>query len=743
VVGENKFLLFKFPLEKLLFLIMEEIYGFVDSIVFVESESGFTVARLKEPKKKEPTCIVGVMPSIQPGETMRCKGGWKIHPEYGQQFEVKSFSIQTPSDLVGIQKYLESGMIKGIGPVYAERIVKCFGLNTLEIIDKSPGRLLEVAGIGDKRVEKIKACWQDQRSIRDVMIFLRGHGVSPSYAQKIFKNYGDKSIEKVRSNPFQLAKEIHGIGFKTADLIAQSLNIPTDSPARIDAGIEHTLWELSNDGHVCYSFKDLIPEVETILQVPKELIEKRIEALVERQDLVKENETVWVKPLFLTEIGIARELARLSQSGCRIRPVDVEKAVEWVERQLKIELAPEQKIAAMLGVKEKVLIITGGPGTGKSTITKAILSISEKVTQRILLAAPTGRAAKRMTEITGKKAFTIHNLLEFSFATGKFKRNRDNPLACDLFIVDEASMIDTQLMNHLLKAIPTDARIIFIGDIDQLPSVGPGNVLKDLIQSERIAVIQLKKIFRQAAGSLIVTNAHRINQGEFPDISYHPQGDFQFIEAENPEDVIKIILDLVSHRLTKSHRFHRFDDIQVLSPMKRGLIGSENLNTLLQQQLNPSPTPLFRFGRCFHVGDKVMQIRNNYEKEVYNGDVGKIVEIDLTDQTLKVGFEGKIVPYDFIEIDELVLAYAISIHKYQGSECPCVIIPIHTSHFKMLFRNLLYTGLTRGKKRVVFVGTKKALAIAIRNEEVLKRQTGLKEAVRQFLSMKLVHQALL
>jgi exodeoxyribonuclease V alpha subunit len=413
-----------------------------------------------------------------------------------------------------------------------------------------------------------------------------------------------------------------------------------------------------------------------------------------------------------------------------------------VQQRLKIELAEEQKVAVGQGVKEKLLIITGGPGTGKSTITKAILSIIEKITTRIILAAPTGRAAKRMSEITGKKAFTIHSLLEIDFKTGKFKRNRDNPLVCELIIVDEASMIDTQLMNHLLKAIPSDARVIFIGDVDQLPSVGPGNVLKDLIQSERIPVIKLKKIFRQAAGSLIVTNAHRINQGEFPDISYNPKADFQFIEAENPEDVLKIILDLVANRLPKSHRFHRFDDIQVLSPMKRGLIGSENLNTVLQQQLNPSPTPLFRLGRCFHVGDKVMQIRNNYEKEVYNGDIGKIIEIDLVEQTMKVAFEGKIMPYDFIEIDELILAYAVSIHKYQGSECPCVIIPIHTTHFRLLFRNLLYTGLTRGKKRVVFVGTKKALAIAIRNEEVLKRHTGLKMALCQSSAFISLHYSL-
>lgn len=715
---------------------MEEIYGYIENIVFAESEKGFTVARLKEPKKTELTCIVGFMPSIQPGETIRCRGGWKLHPDYGQQFEVKSFDLQAPSDLIGIQKYLESGMIKGIGPAYAGRIVKSFGLDTLDVIDKSPDRLSEVKGLGEKRIHRIKECWHEQRAIRDVMVFLRGHGVSPSYAQKIYKKYADQSIEKVKNNPYQLAKEIHGIGFKSADAIAQNIGVPFDSPARIDAGIEHTLWELSTEGHVCYPEADLIPAVGEILQVPKEGIEKRLQVLVERQDLVKEEELIWIKPLFLTETGIAKELARLKASFCRIRAVQSDKAVEWVQQKLSIELAPEQRDAVELGVQEKLLIVTGGPGTGKSTITKAILAITEKISGQIILAAPTGRAAKRMSEITGKKASTIHSLLAIDFKTGKFKRNRDNPLDCSLIIVDEASMIDTQLMNHLLKAIPSDARAIFIGDIDQLPSVGPGNVLKDIIQSERIAVIQLKKIFRQAAGSMIINNAHRINQGEFPDISYNPRGDFQFIEAENPEDVVKTVIELVTTRLTKSHRFHRFDDIQVLCPMKRGLIGSENINAVLQQEMNPSPTPLQRMGRCFHIGDKVMQIRNNYEKEVYNGDIGKIVEIDLTEQTLKVVFDGKSVPYDFIEIDELVLAYAVSIHKSQGSEYPCVIVPVHTSHYMMLFRNLLYTGLTRGKRRVIFVGTKKAISIAIRNEEVQKRHTGLKAAVCKFLPVR-------
>jgi exodeoxyribonuclease V alpha subunit len=674
------------------------------------------------------------MPSLQPGETIRCQGQWKMHSEYGMQFEVKAFELQAPSDLLGIQKYLESGMIKGIGPAYAERIVKRFGLTTLDVIEKEPERLLDIAGLGKKRVERIKSCWHEQQAIRTVMIFLRGHKVSPAFAHKIFKKYGDASIQKVQENPFRLAQEIHGIGFKSADQIAQGLGMPLDAPERLEAGITHTLWELSSDGHVCYPLEGLIPEVEKILEAPAEKIQARVEALIERGDLVQEGERVWVKPLFLSEVAIAKELARLVQSLGVLRAVHIEKALEWVQQKLHIELAPEQKEAVGLGVQEKILIVTGGPGTGKSTITKAILAITEKLTSKIVLTAPTGKAAKRMQEITGKHASTIHALLEMDFKTGLFKKNRDNPLEGDLIIVDEASMIDTQLMMHLLRAVPSTARLILIGDIYQLPSVGPGNVLKDLICSERIGVIQLKKIFRQAAGSQIITNAHKINQGEFPDLTYHPKGDFQFIEAEEAEEVLSIIIDLVCNQLPRTHRFHLLDDIQVLCPMKRGVIGCDNLNSLLQKKINPSPTPLVRMGRCFHIGDKVMQIRNNYEKQVYNGDVGRIVELDLSDEVLTVNFDGRLVSYDFTEVDELILAYAVSIHKYQGSECPCVIIPVHTAHYMMLFRNLLYTGLTRGKKRAIFVGTKKALSIAVRNEEVLRRHTGLQEAARRYLS---------
>lgn len=715
---------------------MEEIHGYIENIVFSESEKGFTVARLKEPKKTELTCIVGIMPSVQPGESIRCKGEWKNHPQHGRQFEVSAFELQAPSDLVGIQKYMESGMIKGIGPVYAERIIKQFGLQTLEIIDSAPQRLLEVPGIGEKRIEKIATCWQQQKSIRTVMIFLRGHGVSPSYAQKIFKAYGDASIEKVKNEPFALAKEIFGIGFKIADKIAEGMGIPNDSPGRIDAGIEHVLWESSEEGHTCLPELEIVPAAQNLLQVEPAQIQTRLAHLIQDNLLIKEDELVWVKPLYLGELGIAREIARLSQNPSRLRSVDIGKALAWVQGQMKIELASEQKEAIAQGIKDKVLVITGGPGTGKSTITKAILSITEKLTSKMILAAPTGRAAKRMSEITGKKAFTIHSLLEMDFNAGGFKRNKNNPLDCDLIIVDEASMIDTQLMYHLLKAIPNESRLILIGDIDQLPSVGPGTVLKDLIYSECLKISKLEQIFRQAAGSRIVTNAHFINQGQFPDISTRKKSDFFFLGAETPEAILNLVVDLVKNRLPKTYRLHRFDEIQILSPMKKGVIGTENLNLVLQQTLNPSPSPLFRMGRAFHMGDKVMQIRNNYQKHVYNGDVGKIVAIDADEQAIKVSFDDKIVDYDFAEIDELVLAYAVSIHKYQGSECPCVIIPIHTSHFKLLYRNLLYTGITRGKRLVILVGSKKALAIAVKNEDVIKRHTGLQKRIKEFLIRK-------
>lgn len=710
---------------------MDQLSGYIENIVFSSDETGFTVARLKQPKEKDLTTLTGTMPGINPGETIHCRGIWKHHPKHGRQFEVQGYELTAPVDVMGIRKYLESGLVKGVGVVYAKRIVDHFGVETLKVIDQAPSRLLEVPGIGEKRMEHIAACWGEQKSIRRVMIFLQSHNVRPSFAQKIFKTYGEDSIERVKENPYGLAKDIFGIGFKSADSLAQNLGIEKDSPIRIAAGIEHVLWELSSDGHVCYPIEAFLEAAQLILEVGAEKIREQIQGLVKKGGVVEapieETPSIWVSPLYHAEIGIARELLRVQEASCHIRPVLVDKALEWVQEKLSIRFAKEQKEAIQNCLEEKLHIVTGGPGTGKSTITRAILSITSKITDKITLAAPTGRAAKRLSEITGKKAFTIHSLLEFDFQHGGFKRNRENPLSCELIIIDEASMIDTLLMYHLLKALPDKTRVIFIGDIDQLPSVGPGNVLKDMIASERISVTRLKHIFRQGRGSRIVKNAHRINAGFFPDIEPDPESDFAFFELENPEEILGNIIEFIKRKIPEQFSFDPIDDVQILSPMKRGVIGTDNLNHALQKELNPQPFEINRMGRIFRLRDKVMQIRNNYDKKVFNGDVGRISAIDVEDQKLVVDFEGKEVLYDFSELDELMLAYAVSVHKYQGSECPCIIIPIHISHFKLLFRNLLYTGITRGKKRVILFGTKKALAIAVNTNNVQKRHTGLRE----------------
>jgi len=708
---------------------MEELSGYVEAIVYAVPENGFTVARLKESGKKDLTTIVGCLPSLQPGETVCCQGTWKVHPTHGKQFEVGEYTVRMPCDVMGIQKYLESGLVDGIGEVFAQRIVERFGLDTLQVLDETPHKLLEIPGFGQKKLTKLIACWKKQRSIRDVMIFLRAHGLSPGYAQRIYKTYGDESIEKVKENPYKLAKEVDGIGFKMADAIAQKLGFSLHSPDRIGAGVEFVLWELGGEGHTCYPLPDFLPLAEQKLEVTQELIEAEIKREVEQERLVMREGVIWLKLLFAYEQGISRDLVRLREGEQAIRPINAPKAVEWIQQLLQIEFAEQQVEAVVRALSDKVHIVTGGPGTGKSTITNAILRVTEKLTNKILLAAPTGRAAKRLTQITRRKAFTIHALLEMDFASGGFKRSRENPIECDLLIVDEASMIDTALLFFLLRATPTSARILFIGDVDQLPSVGAGNVLRDVISSRVIPTTCLTEIFRQAKGSKIVTNAHRINQGEFPDLQTLEKSDFHFIEADIPEAIAEVILHLVSQDIPQKWRFDPFLEIQVITPMKRGVIGSENLNVLLQTLLNPSDTPLLRGSSRYHTGDKVMQICNNYDKNVYNGDVGKIVTISSTNQQLEVEFDERIVEYHFSELDELVLAYATSIHKYQGSECPCIVIPIHTSHFKLLHRNLLYTAVTRGKKQVYLVGSKKAIAIAIHNDQVQKRHTGLEKAL--------------
>lgn len=731
---------------------MEEIKGYIERITFQNAENGWTVARMKVPKNYDLTTIVGNMPSIQVGETIRCKGYWHNDKNFGYQFQVKDYEVETPSSIAGIKKYLGSGLVKGIGNVFADRIVTYLGEDTLNIIDTNPDKLLEVSGIGKKRIEKIKSCWAEQKAVREVMIYLQKLAVSPAYAQKIFKKYGDESIFRIEQNPYDLAKDIWGIGFKTADKIAQNMKIAKDSDVRIDAGVEYVLSELSNNGHTCFPVEDFTEEAAKLLEVKAEQVQNRLEEIALENRVVLSNlvvdsfnsqpETrnselvphIWLQTFYVSEVGIAKELRRLENGKTDFRQIDNEKAVEWAEKLMHIQLADNQKIAVKTSFTEKVHIITGGPGTGKSTITKVILAVMKTLTDKILLAAPTGRAAKRMAEITKMEAKTIHALLKFDFKMNGFTHNREKPLDCDLIIIDEASMLDTVLMYSLLKAIPTTARVIFVGDIDQLPSVGAGNVLNDLIQSKTIPVTRLTDIFRQAASSKIITNAHRVNAGIFPDINIEKDSDFFFVEEEDTEKMVMLIGDLVATRLPKRYGFNRLSEIQVLSPMNRGVVGNRGLNEYLQKRLNPSNEPLVKLGRSFHVNDKVMQIVNNYDKEVYNGDVGRITKIDRIEQELHVEIDKNNIVYDFTEIDELVLAYSVSIHKYQGSECPCVVIPIHTTHYNLLFRNLVYTGITRGKKLVILVGTKRALQIAVKNNRVSKRHTGLQQAILQEFS---------
>ena len=714
---------------------MDEIHGHIERITFQNVENGWTVARLQEPKKKEVTTIVGTMTSVQIGETIRCWGIWKNDTNFGFQFVVQDYKVEQPSTVQGIQKYLGSGMIKGVGKEFAKRIVREYGVETLNIINDTPDVLMDIAGIGAKRLERIKICWQEQKSIREVMVFMQGQGISPTYAQKVFKQYGEEAIQVIQNNPYQLAKDIWGIGFKTADDAAQKLGIAKDADIRIDSGVEWVLNQLANDGHTCFPIDKFLEKAREILGVDTALIDARLETIEGEERITTgvltiDNQMtamIWLKVFAVCEKGIGTELKRLKNEISPLSDTDLTKAIAWAERKLAIQLAKNQRLAVNNSLSEKVHIITGGPGTGKSTITKVILEIAKTLTDKILLAAPTGRAAKRMSEITGMEAKTIHSLLKFDFSINGFKHNRDNPLDCELIIVDEASMIDTVLMYSLLKAIPGESKLIFVGDIDQLPSVGAGNVLKDFIDSKTLPVTQLTEIFRQAKDSQIIINAHRVNAGVFPEITNAKDSDFFFINEEDTEKMTETIVALVQKRLPKAYGFDAINDIQVLSPMNRGVIGNRRLNEVLQKKLNPSYEPLVKAGRTFHEQDKVMQIRNNYDKDVYNGDVGRIRQIDTFEQEVLVDFDGRMVVYDFPDLDQLVLAYSVSVHKYQGSECPCVILPVHQSHYNMLFRNLIYTGITRGKRMVVLIGTMKALGMAVRNNQVAKRFTGLKE----------------
>ncbi|MEK6718290.1 MAG: ATP-dependent RecD-like DNA helicase [candidate division NC10 bacterium] len=717
--------------------------GTVERITYVNEETQYVVARLDVPGRPDLVTIVGNLPSLTPGETLRLHGTWIHHKKYGDQFQVERYETVAPATLVGIQRYLGSGLIKGIGPVFAKRLVDAFGLDTLRVIEEEPDRLRTVEGIGRVRLQRITATWAEQKDIREVMLFLQGHGVSSAYAVKIFKAYGQAAIAAVQANPYRLARDIYGIGFKTADRIAQNLGVPSHSPLRAQAGIIHVLHALADEGHVYVPEEELLRDAETELEIPRDLLAPAIAELAREEQVVAEEvpgggRGVYLKTLHVAEEQVARRPADLLRAPRLPVQVDAEKALAWMEGVTRLHLAPQQREAIRMALTHKALVITGGPGTGKTTILRCIILILERKGVRIHLASPTGRAAKRMTEATGREAMTIHRLLEWSPASAGFQRNAQRPLETDLVIVDEASMIDIALMNSLLRAVPLMATLILVGDADQLPSVGPGTVLRDILDSGRVPAGRLTEIFRQAEKSRIVQNAHRVNRGEFPDLSRPPRGeecDFHFLSEEDPERIQQLIVDLASHRLPARYGLDPVEDIQVLTPMHRGVIGAAQLNAALQAALNPARsgrTEVMRGGRVFREGDRVMQIRNNYDKGVYNGDIGRIARIDLQEQEVDVRVDGRPVTYDFSELDELVLAYAATVHKSQGSEYPAVILPIHTTHYPMLQRNLVYTAVTRARRLLVLVGTKKALAMAVKNDATQRRYSRLADRLVGF-----------
>jgi exodeoxyribonuclease V alpha subunit len=709
----------------------ERLSGSIERVTFHSEASGFCVLRVKVKGHRDVVTVVGSAASVSAGEFIDCLGVWANDRQHGLQFKAKELKVVPPTTLEGIEKYLGSGMVKGIGPHFAKKLVKAFGIDVFDVIEQTPERLQELDGIGPKRRQQVTAAWSEQKAIREIMVFLQSHGVGTSRSVRIYKTYGDEAIAKVQENPYRLALDIHGIGFKTADTLAQKLGIGMQSLIRAQAGVRHVLQEWSGEGH-CAAFRDQLVEMAVkLLDIPDNVIVQAIVGELAEENLVSElidgQEVLFLMPLYRAEIGCATHLLRLRQGALPWGEVDSRKAIPWVEEKTGLTLSESQKAAIGLVLHSKVSVITGGPGVGKTTLVNSILKILRAKRINIGLCAPTGRAAKRLSESTGLEAKTVHRLLEFDPEAFAFKHNDDNPLDIDLLVIDETSMMDVVLMNQLLKAIPTHAALLIVGDVDQLPSVGPGAVLADIIDSGYITTVRLTEIFRQAATSKIIVNAHKINQGQVPAAEKAGEAsDFYCLQAETPEEVFAKLIQVVAERIPKRFGFDPVNDIQILTPMNRGGLGARSLNIELQARLNGESEPkISKYGSTYAPGDKVIQNINNYDKEVFNGDIGQIQRINLEESLLYVQFDDRIVEYEFSELDEISLAYATSIHKSQGSEYPVVVMPLAMQHYTLLERNLVYTGVTRGKQLVVIIAEPKALRMAVRTQKSQRRLTNL------------------
>lgn len=729
----------------------ETLSGVIERITFHNLDNGYCVLRVMARGHRDAVTVVGHMPTATAGEFIEATGDWVNDRNFGQQFRASALKATPPHTTAGIARYLGSGLVKGIGPRYAQKIVDVFGDKTLEVIDQSPTFLTQVKGIGPKRIERIRASWAEQKYVRAIMVFLQSYGIGTARAVRIYKTYGENAIELVRSNPYRLSTDIWGIGFRTADELAQQLGIPRDSPLRARAAVRHVLQEAASNGHVAFPELLTVEQTTELTGIAPEAVNAAIEALRIDEEMIRERITdsapdteelledsfLYLKPLFLAELGVARSVTALRTGPHPLPEVDVERALAWVESKMGITCAEAQRAAVRAAVTEKFLILTGGPGTGKTTIVRAIIEIFAAKNLRLGLCAPTGRAAKRLTESTGREAKTIHRLLEFDAASGSFRRGKENPLDIDLLVVDESSMMDVVLANQLFRAIPPWACLLLVGDIDQLPSVGAGSVLNDLIASDAVGVVRLTEVHRQAGASWIIRAAHAVHHGQEPESAPAGGGDFYFVEAPDPPTVVEKLLTMVKERIPARFGLDPLRDVQILSPQVRTELGVLNLNKVLQEALNPVAPGIKevqRYSTIYRTGDKVIQTQNNYQREVYNGDIGRVLDIDAVEQFLTVDFDGRPVEYDFGDLDELQLAYAITVHKSQGGEYPAVVIPVSTQHYMMLQRNLLYTGITRGKTLVVLVGSRKALWRAVTNADTARRFSLLTHRIRTLTS---------